>query len=197
MGAPKGLVLFPGAGSNRDHSSLVSLEDRLAPMPVGRFDFPYRRAGRKAPDRAPVLLDCVTEEVRNFARDRRVRTSSLVIGGRSMGGRMCSMVAAGVDGREPLKVKGLVLVSYPLHPPAKPGNLRVEHLPRIDVPVLFVHGTKDPFGSPDELREHATSIPGPVTFHFVENGRHDLARKDAEIAEAVIAWMSGLRRPAG
>lgn len=197
MGVPKGLVLFPGAGSSRDHSSLVLLEENLAPLPVGRYDFPYRRAGRKAPDRTPVLLECVTDEVRNFARDHRVRTSSLVIGGRSMGGRMCSMVAAGVDGREPLPVKGLVLVSYPLHPPAKPENLRVEHLPRVDVPVLFVHGTKDPFGSPDELREHAKSIPGPVTFHFVENARHDLAKKDAEIADAVIGWMTSLRRPVG
>lgn len=197
MTAAKGLVLFPGAGSNRDHSSLVLLEERLAPLPVGRIDFPYRRAGRRAPDRAPVLLDCVTEEVRDFARRHGVRTSSLVIGGRSMGGRMCSMAAAGVDGREPLPVKGLVLVSYPLHPPAKPENLRIEHLPRLHVPVLFVHGTKDPFGSPEELQEHAAAIPGHVTFHFVENGRHDLARKDAEIADVVVQWLAGLRRPAG
>lgn len=197
MAAAKGVVLFPGAGSNRDHSSLFMLEERLAPLPVGRVDFPYRRAGRRAPDRTPVLLDCVTDEVRNFARDHRVRTSSLVIGGRSMGGRMCSMVAAGVEGRDPLPVKGLVLVSYPLHPPAKPDNLRVEHLARIRVPVLFVHGTKDPFASPEELRTHAAVIPGPVSFHFVENGRHDLAKKDAEIADAVVGWMAGLRRPAG
>ena len=197
MSAAKGLVLFPGAGSSRDHSSLVLLEERLAPMPVGRIDFPYRRAGRRAPDRTPVLLDCVTDEVRSFARSHRVRTSSLVIGGRSMGGRMCSMAAAGVDNRDPLPVRGLVLVSYPLHPPAKPENLRIEHLQRIHVPVLFVHGTKDPFGSPDELRVHASVIPGPVTFHFVENGRHDLARKDGEIADAVAGWLAGLRRPAG
>jgi predicted alpha/beta-hydrolase family hydrolase len=197
MGAPKGLVLFPGAGSSRDHSSLVLLEEQLAPMPVGRIDFPYRRAGRKAPDRTPVLLDCVTDEVRNFALQHRVRTSSVVIGGRSMGGRMCSMMVAGIDERESMPVKGLVLVSYPLHPPAKPENLRIEHLPRITVPVLFVHGTKDPFGSPGELREHAKLIRGPVTFHFVENGRHDLAKKDAEIADAVVTWMANLRRPAG
>lgn len=197
MAATKGVVLFPGAGSNRDHSSLVMLEERLAPLPVGRVDFPYRRAGRRAPDRTPVLLDCVADEVRNFARDHRVRTSSLVIGGRSMGGRMCSMAVAGVDGCDPLPVKGLVLVSYPLHPPAKPDNLRVEHLARIRVPVLFVHGTKDPFASPEELRTHAAVIPGPVSFHFVENGRHDLAKKDAEIADAVVGWMAGLRRPAG
>lgn len=199
MTKPKGVVLFPGAGSDRNHSSLVKIEQHLAPLPVGRVDFPYRRAGRKAPDRAPVLLECVVSEVAAFAKEHRMRTSSLVIGGRSMGGRMCSMAVAGstaiagntaVD--DGLSVKGLVLVSYPLHPPAQPEKLRVEHLPRIVVPVLFVHGTKDPFGSPEDLRRHASTIPGDVTFHFIENGRHDLKNKDTEIAEAIAGWMSSL-----
>lgn len=183
----KGLVLFPGAGSSRDHSSLVEIERHMAPVPVARVDFPYRRAGRKAPDRSPVLLECVVDEVRAFARLNRVRTSSLVIGGRSMGGRMCSMAVA--DG---LSVKGLVLISYPLHPPAKPDNLRVEHLPRIGVPTLFIHGTKDPFGSPTELKKHARTIPGPVIFRFIENGRHDLKGSDALIADTIDDWLATL-----
>lgn len=183
----KGLVLFPGAGSNRDHSSLVALESRLAPTPVARVDFPYRRAGRKAPDRAPVLIDCVVAEVKAFAASLSCRTSSLVIGGRSMGGRMCSMAAAAG-----LAVKGLVLVSYPLHPPAKPENLRIEHLPGITVPTLFVHGTNDPFGSPAEMRRHARKVKGDVTFRFVERGRHDLAGSDALIADIVADWMATL-----
>lgn len=188
----KGLVLFPGAGSNREHSSLVALEQRLSPLPVSRIDFPYRRAGRRAPDRAPVLVDCVVDEVRAFAALHHVRTSSVVIGGRSMGGRMCSMAAAGATTSTPLSVKGLVLISYPLHPPAKPDNLRIEHLPDVDVPTLFVHGTKDPFGSPDELKKHARKITGPVTFHFIDNGRHDLKGADAMIADVVADWMTGL-----
>jgi predicted alpha/beta-hydrolase family hydrolase len=193
MTKPKGVVLFPGAGSDRDHSSLVKIEHHLAPLPVGRVDFPYRRAGRKAPDRAPVLLECVVSEVADFAKKHRVRTSSLVIGGRSMGGRMCSMAVAGATAaHDGLSVKGLVLVSYPLHPPAQPEKLRVEHLPRIAVPVLFVHGTKDPFGSPEDLRRHAGTIPGDVTVHFIENGRHDLKNKDTEIAEVIAGWMSSL-----
>lgn len=183
----KGLVLFPGAGSNRNHSSLVALERRLAPLPVERVDFPYRRAGRKAPDRAPVLVDCIVDEVRAFAQRNHVRTSSVVIGGRSMGGRMCSMAAA--DG---LSVKGLVLISYPLHPPAKPGNLRTAHLPGIGVPTLFIHGTKDPFGSPAELESHARVITGDVTFRFVDNGRHDLKGADELIADTVAEWMAAL-----
>ncbi len=104
-----------------------------------------------------------------------------------MGGRMCSMAVA--DG---LPVKGLVLVSYPLHPPAKPDKLRIEHLPCVTVPTLFVHGTNDPFGSPTELRRHAKKVPGDVTFHFIERGRHDLKGKDDEIAGVISDWMSTL-----
>lgn len=186
MGA-KGVVLFPGAGSDRTHSSLVAIETRLAPLPISRIDFPYRRAGKRAPDRAPVLVDCVVDEVKSFAAANRCRTSSLVIGGRSMGGRMCSMAVA--DG---LSVKGLVLVSYPLHPPAHPEKLRTEHLPRITVPTLFIHGTNDPFGSPTELRRHTGRIPGDVTFHFVDRGRHDLKGKDAGIADVIADWIAAL-----
>jgi len=180
-------VLFPGAGSDRNHSSLVAIERHLAPLPVARVDFPYRRAGRKAPDRAPILVDCVVNEVKAFATAQRARSSSLVIGGRSMGGRMCSMAVA--DG---LPAKGLVLVSYPLHPPAKPDNLRIEHLPRVAVPTLFIHGTNDPFGSPTELRRHAKKVHGNVTFHFIERGRHDLKGKDDEIADVIADWMKSL-----
>jgi predicted alpha/beta-hydrolase family hydrolase len=187
MSKAKGVVLFPGAGSDRNHSSLLEIESRLAPLPVARVDFPYRRAGRRAPDRSPVLLDCVVTEVRAFAAANGCRTSSLVIGGRSMGGRMCSIAAA--DG---LSVKGLVLISYPLHPPAKPENLRTEHLSRITVPTLFVHGTNDPFGSPIELRRHVRKIKGDVTLRFVDRGRHDLKGSDALIAETVGEWLSSL-----
>ncbi|MEY4157951.1 MAG: hypothetical protein RL743_446 [Actinomycetota bacterium] len=186
MGKAKGVVLFPGAGSDRNHSSLLALDSRLTPLPVERVDFPYRRAGRRAPDRTPVLLDCVVSEVKAFAAANGCRTSSLVIGGRSMGGRICSMAAA--DG---LSVKGLVLISYPLHPPAKPDNLRIEHLPRITVPTLFIHGTNDPFGSPAELRRHARKVKGDVTFRFVERGRHDLKGSDALIADIVADWLTG------
>lgn len=203
MSGAKGLVLFPGAGSGADHSSLVAIEEVMQPTPVVRIDFLYRRAGKRAPDRAPVLLKCVRDEVQSFARLYGVRTSSLVIGGRSMGGRMCSMAAAGDTGlakkgepplfSDPLKVRGLVLISYPLHPPAHPEKLRIAHLSRISVPVLFVHGTNDPFGSPAELKKHVKKIPSDVTMHFIEKGRHDLKGKDAEIAEVIREWCQNLR----
>jgi hypothetical protein len=174
-----GLFLTPGAGSSAEHSSLRAIEAAVAPLPVIRHDFPYRRSGRRAPDRAPVLLADISEAVPG---------PGWVLGGRSMGGRMCSMAVA--DG---LPAAGLVLICYPLHPPGKPEKLRTEHLPRITVPCLFISGTRDAFGTPEEL-EHATaSIPGPVTHVWVEGRGHDLKGADAILAETVTQWLSALR----
>ena len=92
----------------------------------------------------------------------------------------------------PLPRAGLVLISYPLHPPGKPDTLRVEHLPRLHVPCLFVHGTRDPFGTPDELTEWTATIPGPVEHVWIDGEGHDLRGADAKVAAAVIAtgWSS-------
>jgi predicted alpha/beta-hydrolase family hydrolase len=188
---PAGVVLFPGAGSSADNPSLVAIEEALAPIPVLRVDFPYRRAGRRAPDRAPVLLACVRDEVRAFAKTLGVPTSRLVIGGRSMGGRMCSMAAADTD--DPLKVAGLILVSYPLHPPAKPEKLRTEHLPGITVPTLCISGTKDTFGTPAELRRHFRRVKGDVTWSLIEKKGHDLKGCDDVIAATVSEWLKSPR----
>lgn len=186
-GAPRAALLFPGAGSAASHPSLVAIEEALAPIPVARADFPYRREGRRAPDRAPKLLACVTEEAARLADRAQVDPAQIVLGGRSMGGRMCSIAVA--DG---LPAAGLALISYPLHPPGKPESLRVEHFPRLTVPCLFVSGTRDPFGSPDELEAHTASIEGPVAHMWVDGGRHDLKGADEQIAYDVAAWMSSL-----
>lgn len=185
-----GVVLFPGSGSSSTHSSLLAMEHALSPLPVSRVDFPYRKAGKSFPDKAPVLVQCVKDEVRAFAASLGVATSSLVIGGRSMGGRMCSMAVA--DNNDPLEVAALVLVSYPLHPPKKPNNLRIEHLPNIRVRTLCVSGTKDDFGTPDELTTSFAVVPADVTWNWIENARHELARKDEVVAEAVATWVSSL-----
>jgi hypothetical protein len=185
-----GLVLFPGAGTSADHPSLVAIEC-ASEVPVARRDFPYRRAGRRAPDRAPVLVEAVRTEVRNVAESHGVPTSRLVIGGRSMGGRMCSMAAADAD--DPLPVAGLVLIAYPLRPPRKPDAVpRTAHLPGISVPVLCVSGTRDEFGSPDDLREAFGAVPAPVEFVFLDGKRHDLARADDEVARIVRDWVNAL-----
>jgi predicted alpha/beta-hydrolase family hydrolase len=180
------LLLAPGAGSDRNHPTTVAIEQRVSPLPVGRMDFPYRKAGRKAPDRAPVLLDAVRAEAASLIESAGVRASRLGLGGRSMGGRMCSIAVA--DG---LPASALVLLSYPLHPPGKPDQLRVEHLPRLTQPCLFVSGTKDPFGSRDELEKHAGTIAGPVTFVWVEGAGHDWKRRDDAVAEVVADWIAG------
>lgn len=184
----RGVVLFPGSGSSSTHSSLIAMEEVLQPLPVARVDFPYRKAGKSFPDKAPVLVQCVKDEVRAFASSLGVETTSLVIGGRSMGGRMCSMAVADED--DPLPVAGLVLVSYPLHPPKKPEALRIEHLPRVSVPTLCISGTKDDFGSPAELTNAFAVAPASVTWQWVENARHELARKDAVVAGLAAEWVS-------
>jgi hypothetical protein len=145
------VLLFPGAGTDASHPSLVAIERTVAPTPCVRADFPYRKHGRRAPDRPPVLMAAVRSQLDDLVGEHG---GPVVMGGRSMGGRMCSMVAAGADGSSPpADVAGLVLICYPLHPPGKPDRLRVEHLPAITVPCLFVSGTKDPFGTPEELEQ--------------------------------------------
>lgn len=185
--APGATLLFPGAGSDANHPSLLAIERALAPMPVRRADFPYRREGRKAPDRAPKLLACVGEEAGLLAAQARVAPKRVLLGGRSMGGRMCSIAVA--DG---LPAAGLVLIAYPLHPPGKPENLRVEHFPRLAVPCLFVSGTRDPFGTPEELEHHTTAIAGPVTHVWIDGGRHDLKGQDDALAATVAEWVASL-----
>jgi len=190
------LLLTPGAGSDRDQSSLVALETALAPLPVARVDFPYRREGRRAPDRAPKLIACVREEAAALVERAHIAPDHLVLGGRSMGGRMCSLAVA-----EGLPAAGLILISYPLHPPGRPDQLRVDHFPQLRVPCLFVSGTRDPFGSPDELTSHTSAIRGRVTHVWLDGKGHDLRRGDDAIVAAVSGWLATLakraRRPRG
>jgi predicted alpha/beta-hydrolase family hydrolase len=185
-----GVVLFHGAGSDRNHSSFLQLEEILAPIPVARIDFPYRRAGKKMPDRAPILLQCVYDEVRRCAEMWKTDPSQLVIGGRSMGGRMCSMAIA--NNEEPLIVGGLVLISYPLHPPGKPEKLRTDHLHDISVPSLWISGTRDTFGTPEKLTAAMKLLPTKYSSHFIEGKGHDLKNCDEEIAAVTKGWLETL-----
>lgn len=193
----RGVVVFPGAGSSAQHPSLQVLEDRLAPLPVHRVDFAYRRAGRRFPDRAPVLIEAVREAVRQACDVWGCSTEQVVIGGRSMGGRICTMASAGFDGNdatpqpasEPLRVAGVFCIGYPLHPPDKPDRLRVAHFPHMQAPTLFVSGTKDEFATPDELRLHLASIPIAPHVQFIDGGRHDLRGHDSEVADHVASWL--------
>jgi uncharacterized protein len=189
------MLLFPGAGSSSHHSSLVALERSLAPLPVARADFPYRKEGRRAPDRAPKLLAAVREEAAALAERTGADPAAVVLGGRSMGGRMCSLAVAGETPGDPgdraLPAAGLVLISYPLHPPGKPDKLRVEHFPRLRCPCLFVCGTRDPFGTPEELESHTAAIPGQVTHVWLDGAGHELKGADGQIVDAVRTWLAG------
>jgi len=188
-GGVSALLLAPGAGADRDQSALVAIDDALAAhgLPVERIDFPYRLAGRRAPDRQSVLVASVVAAARRLANDLGVPPGRVALGGRSMGGRMCSVAVA-----EGLPAAALVLVSYPLHPPGKPDKLRVEHFRAIGVPCLFVSGTRDPFATPSELEAATAAIAGPVTRVFVENADHGLPRRDGEVAELVASWVLAL-----
>jgi predicted alpha/beta-hydrolase family hydrolase len=185
-GGAGALLLTPGAGASRTHHTLVAIEDAVAPLPTERVDFPYRIAGKRAPDKAPVAVAHLVAEATRLVGRAGVAPDRLVLGGRSYGGRMCSMAVA-----EGLPAAGLVLLSYPLHPPGKPDNLRVEHFGALDLPVLFVSGTKDPFGSVDELDDHVRAIPGPVTQVWLPGG-HDPRNQDGVIAETVADWIASL-----
>jgi predicted alpha/beta-hydrolase family hydrolase len=158
---------------------------------VERMDFPYRKAGRRAPDRPPVLLESVRSEAAALA-GRLGPTPRLVLGGRSMGGRMCSMAVA--DGSVPGAI-GLLLVSYPLHPPGRPESMRTEHFPSITVPCLFVSGTRDAFGRPEELEAATAAIPAPVTHHWIEGKDHALRGVDPRLGDLAVDWLAGLGQP--
>jgi len=170
--ADRAVLLAHGAGSDLRAAALVAVSEALARegVPSLRFDFPYRSAGRRAPDRPPVLAAAVREAAAELSRRSSLPPERLVLGGRSMGGRVASLVVA--DPGEPLPALGLALLGYPLHAPGRPDAPRTEHFAGLRVPVLFASGTRDTFGSPAELRAAARRVRGPVSWHWVESGDH-------------------------
>lgn len=160
------------------------------------FDFPYISAGRRVPDRAPVLENAWRDAI----DDARTRFAGqpLFIGGKSMGGRMASHVAAHGDVQD---IAGLVFLGYPLHPPAKPQQRRDAHLPRIREPMLFVQGSRDAFGTGDEIRALLPSLPR-ATLYEVAGGDHSFhvsgrgVDQNAVLVSAIDAVASWIRSQA-
>ena len=184
---PRGIILFHGAGGNREHPVFLEIE-RLSKIPVLRYNFAYRQASAKRP---PPRIEKIVKEISqvsiDFAEANGIPQSSLILGGRSFGGRAASMAIA-----EGLPSRALVLLSYPLHPPGKVESLRVSHLHRIRRPTIFISGDKDPFGSPDLLEQYTRKIPSEVRFHILERQDHD--PKESEIvAGLVMKWIDMLR----
>jgi predicted alpha/beta-hydrolase family hydrolase len=202
-GADRAVLLAHGAGADMHAAALTTVADALAAakIPSLRFNFPYKEAGRKAPDRPPVLLAAVREAAAELSKRSKVPTDRLVLGGRSMGGRICSMVAAEANG-DGIRALGLLLLGYPLHPPGRVENLRIDHFPQLTMPVLFASGTRDAFGTPDELKKYAKKIKGKVSWHWIETGDHGFkplkasgitaADALAGVAEATVAFVTNL-----
>ena len=186
---PAGLILTPGAAAGRDQPGLVAIDQAVTQVGVvvERVEFPGQAAGKRRPDPPAVCIETIRTATSELADRLGVPTSRVAVGGRSMGGRMCSMAVA-----EGLEVAALVLVSYPLHPPGRPDKLRTAHFPDLHLPCLFVSGRRDAFGAPAELQHEAEAIPGPVTLEFVD-GDHSLRKRNPEVADIVASWLTALR----
>jgi len=189
------LVLAHGAGAGQAHPWMTRVAKGLAVRGVSvvTFNFPYMDARRHAPDKPAVLEKTWQEIWTETAKDARGR---LFAGGKSMGGRIASQACA-LGLLDPAPV-GLVFFGYPLHPPGKPAQRRDKHLPGITVPMLFLHGTRDSFGSPEEMRELTATLRG-ATLELVEDGDHSLVRpKRADpkaqsidhVVDVAAAWMT-------
>ena len=178
------LVLAHGAGAGAASPFMVRVASGLASRGVSTatFDFPYMAAGRRVPDRTGLLEGCWREAL--TAAGSIFEGLPLVLGGKSMGGRIASHVAAQEDDG----IAGLVFLGYPLHPPGRPGERRDAHLPSICAPMLFVQGSRDAFGTADEIR---TLLPRLVraTLHEVTGADHSLkvGGRGAPRPEAVLS----------
>lgn len=199
----RAVLLAHGAGADMHAAPLVAVAEGLAAAGVAslRFNYPYRTAGRRAPDRAPVLLEATRDAVTLLAERSDLPPERLVLGGRSMGGRYCSLVAAAED--DPVPCLGLLLLGYPLRPAGKAdAPPRSGHFGRIHLPVLFVSGTRDALAARDALDVEARAVRGPVSFHWIEGGDHGfkvparMGRSPGEVltdvAGAAAAWVAAL-----
>jgi predicted alpha/beta-hydrolase family hydrolase len=183
--AGDGLVLTHGAGSNCRAPLLVALAEAFAGagITVLRCDLPYRQSRPFGPPR-PGDAARDREGLKNAVSVlRKLVPGRTFLGGHSYGGRQSTMLCAD----QPGLVEGLLLLSYPLHPPRKPEQLRIQHLPRLQTPALFVHGTRDPFGLPEEVESALRLIPAKTRLLRIEGGGHDLGFKGKEKQDGLPA----------
>jgi predicted alpha/beta-hydrolase family hydrolase len=175
---PVALIVTPGASADRDHPTLVAIERGLPEIVVRRLTL--------GTTRVPTAVSKIVEAGTELAAELGAPPTKIAYGGRSFGGRACSVAVAGG-----LPASALVLLSYPLHPPGMPDNLRTDHFPDIDVPTLFASGRKDPFGKPEEFAEHVGLIPGQTTIEWVD-GNH--SPKDNDQIVVIVRDYLGLSR---
>jgi predicted alpha/beta-hydrolase family hydrolase len=185
--AKAGLVLAPGAGAGQHSRFMVEAARALAARGVttATFDFPYVTQGRSAPDKAPVLEATWRDAIAAARTHAAFPALPLFIGGKSMGGRIASHVAS----QGPEGIAGLIFLGYPLHPPGRPEQRRDKHLPAIAEPMLFVQGTRDQFGTADEIRALLPSLNPRTQLFEVPDGDHSFAvrvKVTGKKAEAVL-----------
>jgi predicted alpha/beta-hydrolase family hydrolase len=191
---PATLVLAHGAGSGMDHPFMVGFARAMNDEGIAtlRFNFPYIESSRRSPDPAPFLQEAWRAAF--AAASGRAKREPVWAGGKSLGGRIASMAVA--DG---MPAAGLVFLGYPLHPPGKPERIRDEHLYKIDVPMIFVEGTRDPFAAPELLARVISKLGARATLISIEGGDHSLnvkgAKRDArEVAAALAQPVAALIR---
>ena len=179
------LILGHGAGAGQTSSFMVSFATQLAAGGIDTvtFNFLYAEHGRHVPDTKDKLENCYRAVIETVRAHKKLGRNRLAIGGKSMGGRIASqMAAAGVG-----ELTGLVFLGYPLHPPGKPEKLRAEHLPKIKAPMLFVQGSQDVFGTPAELRAIIKKLTASTKLYVVEGGDHSFkVRKSSGIAQEEV-----------
>jgi len=203
-GADRAVLLAHGAGAGMDAPALTVVADALeaAGIPSMRFEFPYRTAGRRSPDRPAVLEGATRAAVAELASRSGLPNERLVLGGRSMGGRYCSMIVGAETDAVP--ALGLLMLGYPLHAAGKPERRRDEHFPRITCPVLFVSGTRDSLAPREGLTQASAVVAGPVTLHWLETADHGFKPLKAsgttiddvlgDVADTSVAWVKALAR---
>jgi predicted alpha/beta-hydrolase family hydrolase len=163
------VILGHGAGADQNSDFMTRFATGLAVRGVNvvTFNFLYTEQGRRVPDANKALEACFRAVIERV-RHEKIDCGTLVIGGKSMGGRIASQVAAA----SAPGVEGLVFLGYPLHPPGSADQLRAKHLQKINVPMLFVQGSRDTFGAPDELRPIIKELKAPTDLYVVESGDH-------------------------
>ena len=193
------VVLAHGAGNDMNTPFLSAVHEGLAARGyvAVRFNFPYKERGGRAPDPPAVLQACYRHVIAAIRAEPEMPPQRIVIGGKSLGGRMASHVAA--QGED---VAGLIFLGYPLHSARKTDQLRVAHLDRIRVPMLFFAGTRDSLCNLELLRQTLKRLPAATTLHVIEGGDHSFAvpkalRRDAadvwaEIVAASAQWLQSL-----
>ncbi len=184
----RGLVLTHGAGGNCRSPLLIAAAEAFCSEGVAvlRCDLPFRQrraTGPPSPSTAAADRDGLRRAVEAM---HELVPGQIILGGQSYGGRQATMLTA----EEPKMAAVLLMFSYPLHPPGKPDRLRIEHFPRLRVPAVFVHGTSDPFGAPQELRSAVALIPAHTEIIPIAGAGHDLKRGRFDFGPVVTAIMA-------